>query len=207
MDGETDPFELSADELNVIAAGDVGGSVEDFGFPDNYFAYRTDVEVGSGGIDPVVTFQPIPPPNGSESEGPAEIAFAPPAFPAGLRDGLFVGFHGLFTAAGLANLDNPLIYVDLDTGEYFHFIENDEPGIGHPDGLLATTDALFVSDFTTSGGFVVPGAGRIYKIRAVAPPTPVPGLTPLALVLLGIFIAASGIAYEAHGRNRLHGSI
>jgi hypothetical protein len=167
----------------------VGASVEDFGFPDNYFAYRTDVEVGSGGIDPIVTFQPIPPPDGSESEGPVEIAFAPPGFPPGLREGLFVGFHGAFSVAGVANTDNPLVYVDLDTGEYFHFIENTEPGVGHPDGLLAITDALYVSDLSTIDG-VVTNAGRIYKIRSLVPPEPVPALTAPSLWILSVFLIA-----------------
>jgi hypothetical protein len=122
IDGPVAPFELGAGELNIIAAPDVGGSVEDFGFPDNYFAYRTNVEVGSGGIDPIVTFQPLPPPNGVESEGAAEIAFAPPGFPAGFNDGLFVAFHGAGETVGATNLDNPLVYVDLGTLEYFHFV-------------------------------------------------------------------------------------
>jgi glucose/arabinose dehydrogenase len=189
MDGDTDPFELSVDELNAIGLADVGASVEDFGFPDNYFAYRTDVEVGSGGIDPIVTFQPIPPPDGSESEGPVEIAFAPPGFPPGLREGLFVGFHGAFSVAGVANTDNPLVYVDLDTGEYFHFIENTEPGVGHPDGLLAITDALYVSDLSTIDG-VVTNTGRIYKIRSLVPPEPVPALTAPSLWILSVFLIA-----------------
>jgi glucose/arabinose dehydrogenase len=193
MDGDTDPFELSVDELNVIGFADVGGSVEDFGFPDNYFAYRTDVEVGSGGIDPIVTFQPIPPPDGSESEGPVEIAFAPPDFPPGLREGLFVGFHGAFSVAGTANTDNPLVYVDLDTGDYFHFIENTEPGVGHPDGLLATDDALYVSDLSTTDG-VVTNTGRIYKIRSLVLPEPVPALTTPSLWILSVFLIGVGVS-------------
>ncbi|MBW2543373.1 MAG: hypothetical protein JRF15_14905 [Deltaproteobacteria bacterium] len=202
MDGDTDPFELSVDELNVIGLADVGGSVEDFGFPDNYFAYRTDVEVGSGGIDPIVTFQPIPPPDGSESEGPVEIAFAPPGFPPGLREGLFVGFHGAFSIAGVANTDNPLVYVDLDTGEYFHFIENTEPGVGHPDGLLATADALYVSDLSTSDG-VVTNTGRIYKIRSISPPEPVPALTAPSLWILSLFLIAVGASMPRRFRRNV----
>lgn len=191
MDGDVDPFELSVDELNVIDAADIGGALEYFGFPDNYFEYRTNVEVGSGAIDPIVTFQPIPAPNGSESEGAVEIAFAPPNFPLSLQNGLFVGFHGAFASAGLDNTDNPLVFVDLATGEYFHFIENDEPDVGHPDGLLATTDALYVSDYGNTNGFAVPGTGRIYKIRAIAAPVPAlsrPAVATLCAVVL--FVSA-----------------
>jgi glucose/arabinose dehydrogenase len=194
MDGDTAPYELSVDELNTIAAADLAGAVEDFGFPSHYFAYRTDAEVGSGGIVPVVRFQPVPPPDGSESEGPAEIAFAPPGFPPGLRTGVFVGFHGAFSATGVANADNPVVYVDLDTGEYFHFIANTEPLVGHPDGLLASGDALFVSDF---GGFSA-GAGAIYRIRALPPA--VPGLAPFTGIALGTVLAAAGVARLTRAR-------
>jgi glucose/arabinose dehydrogenase len=202
IDGPTPPFEVGVDELNTIPLAQIGGAVEHFGFPDNYFAYRSDVEVGSGGIDPVVTFQPIPPPAGAESEGPAEIAFAPPGFPPGLREGIFVGFHGVFTSAGAANTDNPLVYVDLDTLEHFHFVSNTEPDVGHLDGLLATQDSLFVSDFTSQDGFVVPGAGRIYQIRSLAGPAPLPGLAPAAGAALALLIAGSGAIFAARAGRR-----
>jgi glucose/arabinose dehydrogenase len=198
IDGPVDPFEVSADELNLIALGDIGGAVEDFGFPDRYVEYRTGTLVGSGGIDPILAFQPIPPPNGSESEGPAEIRFAPPGFPPGLNTGLFVGFHGRFQEAGLANPDNPVVYVDLDTLEYFHFVSNAEPGIGHPDGLLATQDSLFVSDFTNVDGFINPGTGAIYQIKSLVTPPTVPafplGSGVFALAVLVVCLAATTYA-------------
>jgi glucose/arabinose dehydrogenase len=191
IDGATPPFRLGVDELNVIAAADVGGVVEDFGFPDNYFAYGTNVEVGSGGIDPILTFQPIPPPDGADSEGPVEIAFAPPQFPAGLNEGLFVGFHGAFSSAGVSNDANPLVHVDLQSPSHFHFIANTEAGVGHPDGLLATEDSLFVSDFTTVAGFTVPGAGRIYKIRSLAPQS-VPALRGFGVLAIALAMLTTG---------------
>ena len=196
IDGPVSPFEVSADELNRIPAAQIGGPVEDFGFPSNYITYRTGIEVGSGGVDPLVTFQPIPPPIGRESEGPAEISFAPPGFPIGLREGLFVGFHGLFTRAGLVNTDNPVVYVDLGTHAYFHFVENAQPTTGHPDGLLATTDSLFVSDFTTQDGFAVPGAGRIYQIRYLGSPPVVPVFAPLGLGILVTLVLVIGASRQ-----------
>ena len=75
LDNGNEP--TSADELNRIASADIGGAIEDFGYPFHYIEYRTGREVGSGGIDPLFAFQPIPAPGGSESEGPAEIAPAP----------------------------------------------------------------------------------------------------------------------------------
>lgn len=112
----------SADELNFIAADNIGREIEDFGFPNNYIAYRTGEFVGGEGVAPLVVFQPFPDPLiGNESEGPNDIVFAPPCFPKGLNDGIFVGFHGRFSRGGLNNEENPLVYVDLKPEKYFHF--------------------------------------------------------------------------------------
>src|SRR5438552_839834 len=95
IDGLVDANEpLSADELNVIPAADIGSApVRFFGFPANYTAYRTGTVVGGQGVQPLVAFQPQPDRfTGEESEGPNDIAFAPPAFPDGLNNGIFVGF-------------------------------------------------------------------------------------------------------------------
>ncbi len=166
IDGLADPTEpLSADELNRIAAADLGASVPSFGFPSDYIEYRTGTRVGSGGVQPLVAFQPVPPPDGSESEGASGIAFAPPGFPPGLTNGIFVGFHGQFWGAGPTNEENPVVYYDLATGQYFHFIENLQPGVGHLDSLLSTSDALFVADLAARGDTDAPGSGVIYKLR------------------------------------------
>jgi hypothetical protein len=175
IDGLVDPDEpLSADELNLIARDDIGGDVEDFGFPENYIRYRTGEFVGGQGIPPLVTFEPLPDPStGSESEGPSEISFGPPGFPAELRGGIFIGFHGRFNLGGIANEENPLVYVDLETLEYFHFVANDEPGVGHLDGLLAVGDSLFVADLAASGSVSTgAGSGAIYQVKYLGPPPP-----------------------------------
>ncbi len=161
---------LSADELNWIPAAQLdNGTVPDFGFPTNYTAYRTGEIVGGGGVQPLVTFQPLPDPfTGSESEGPDDIAFAPPGFPDGLNQGIFVGFHGRFNSGGIANEENPVVYVDLTTTNYFQFIGNDEPGIGHLDGLLPTDDSLFLADLTATGDTSTGGnTGAIYQIKSL----------------------------------------
>jgi glucose/arabinose dehydrogenase len=193
--GFEDPLDpvvpLMTDELNRIAAANIGGAVEDFGFPDNYIEYRTGNEIGSGGIDPEVAFQPIPIPAGVASQGPTEISFAPPAFPMGLRSGVFVGFHGSFSDVGLANTSNPVVYVDLSTGNYFHFVSNNETDVGHPDGLLATEDSLFVADFTTVSGLDGFGTGAIYQIRALPPE--VPAMGPRAIGVLAVLILGVGV--------------
>lgn len=164
----------SADELNVIAAADIGGAIEDFGFPQTYEEYRTGTKIGNTGIDPLVAFQPIPPPNGAEAEGANDIAFAPAGFPEALRNGIFVGMHGQFSGGGLSNEENPLVFVDLDDNSYFHFIGNDEAGVGHLDGLLSTNDSLFVADISPGGGLGSGdrNTGKIYQIQAIATPTP-----------------------------------
>ncbi len=180
IDGLVNPDEpFSADELNRIVGAQIGGPVEDFGFPDAFVPYRTGGQ-GGAGDDPLVAFQPIPDPlTGSESEGPAEIAFAPASFQPILGDGLFVGFHGRFNLGGLANEENPLVFYSLATDSYFHFFENDQPGIGHLDGLLSTPDALYVADLSSTGDlFNSRGTGVIYRIRAVPEPS--------AVVLIGL---------------------
>ncbi len=167
IDGLTDPNEpFSADELNVIAAADIGGAVESFGFPDTYVAYRTGQVVGNTGIQPLVAFQPI---DGAEGEGPNDIAFAPPRFPTALRDGVFVGMHGKYSLGGVSNEENPLVFADLRDNSYFHFIGNDEPMVGHLDGLMTTQDSLFVADISPDGGFggSSGNSGKIYQIKSL----------------------------------------
>lgn len=175
IDGINVPIEpTSADELNVIPAADVGGSIEDFGFPSTYVEYRTETVVGSTGIQPLVDFQPIPAPDGAEAEGPNDIAFSPSSFPDALQNGIFVGMHGQFSGGGISNEENPLVFVDLEDNSYFHFISNAEPGVGHLDGLLTTQDSLFVADLSPGGGLGSGNrnSGKIYQIQARAP---VPG--------------------------------
>jgi len=194
IDGSPDPNEpLSADELNRIQAAGVGGSVEGFGFASTYQQYRTGVNVGSTGIAPLVTFQPIPMPDGSESEGPNEIALAPAIFPQGLNGGLFVGFHGRFNLGGLANEENPLVYADPSTGEYFHFIPNDIDVIGHPDGLMTTADSLFVSDLSSGSMFTANATGKIYQIKYL----PEPGRLVLLMPAFLIFARRGGSRAKA----------
>ena len=156
----------------MIPLDQIGGEIEDFGFPDNYTEYRTGAFIGGQGIPPLIAYLPIPELlDGAEAEGPNDIAFAPPGFPPGLNDGMFVTFHGKFALAGPSNEENPLVYTDLATGEYFHFVSNELPGIGHLDGLLATEDKLYVSDISSQGGFGSSGSstGVVYLIRSKVP--------------------------------------
>lgn len=165
---------FSADELNYIARTNLGVTVPYFGFPSNYIAYRSNTVVGGAGEQPLVVFQPIPNPfTGAESEGPNHGVFAPPGFPDGLNQGVFIGFHGQFAWAGTTNEENPVVFADPATGAYFHFIRGQQPGIGHLDGLLSTRDSLFVADFVTTGdpGFGA-GAGVIYQIKSLVTPAP-----------------------------------
>jgi glucose/arabinose dehydrogenase len=163
---------LSVDTIHKIAAARIGKSVPDFGFPHEYIAYRTGIQVGSGAVPPLATFQPWPDPiTGSESEGPSEIAFAPASFPRGLNNGLFIGFHGRFDLGGLANEENPLVFWNRATGKYFDFIGNNEPNIGHLDGLLSTSNAIFIADLSSNDDLFSSegtGAGVIYEIQVVS---------------------------------------
>lgn len=186
IDGIRDPNEpTSADELNFIPADQIGGEIEDFGFPDNYDEYRTGNVIGGEGIQPLVAFQPIPMPDGEEGEGPNDIAFAPARFPSGLNNGVFVGMHGRFSSGGLSNEENPLVFVNLDDNSYFHFVSNDERQVGHLDGLLATDDSLFLADISPGGGFggSSRNSGAIYQIQSLVP-EPRPSLSCLIAFLL-----------------------
>ncbi|HMC72240.1 MAG TPA: hypothetical protein VKJ07_23985, partial [Mycobacteriales bacterium] len=177
IDGFQDPNEpLSADEINRIAAADLGRQpVPDFGFPNDYIDYHTGQRVGSGGVQPLVAFLPLPcascpdpgdpnGPDGAESEGPSGIVFAPPSFPPYVNNGIFVGFHGKFSAPPSGNEENPLVFWDLGTGKYFHFIESFQ--LGHGDQLLATDDSLFIADMASDGSVDTNGGtGVIYQIK------------------------------------------
>ncbi len=169
IDGLTNPIEPhSADELNVIALADIGGDIEDFGFPENYIEYRTGTFIGGGDIAPLVAFLPLPDPaTGAEAEGPNDVAFAPAGFPDGLNNGVFVGFHGQFSLGGLDNEENPLVYVDLATNEYFHIISPEEENVGHLDGLLSGDSSLYVADISPPGGLgnSAANSGVIYRIH------------------------------------------
>ncbi len=169
IDGLVDDREpLSVDELNVIPVEEIGaGAPHFFGFPDSYTEYRTGRVVGGAGIQPVVTFQPLAGMTAPESEGPALMAFAPPAFPSPVNDGVFVGFHGQ-PAYGIANEENPLVFYSVASGTYCHFVSNDEPNVGHLNGVLSTSDALFLADMASNGSLASAGAGTgvIYQIMS-----------------------------------------
>lgn len=197
IDGLVNSFiPLSADELNVLPANQLGGDVEDYGFPNNYYEYNTGNFVGGKGEPSAVVFQPWPDPQtGSKSEGAFEIAIAPPDFPAGLNHGVFVGFHG---NSGNANNDeNPLVYADPETGKYFHIVSSDAPNVGHLNGLEATQDSLFVADMSRSGSiFAGAGQGVIYQIKSLVAGLPgdVDGNLQVDLSDFGILKANFGAA-------------
>jgi len=205
------PEPKSPDELNRLAQAAIPPPAEDFGFPDDYVEYRTGTVVGGAAVQPEFAFQPFPDPQtGDESVGAVEIAFAPPDFPVGLDSGVFVGFHGNFNAAGLANTDNAVVYCDLGTGAYFHFISTHEPALGHPNGLLAAGDSLWLADLDADGNVLdAASSGAIYRIRALGHPVPaLPSAwhrAGLALVLAGIAAAALSSASRSRagsGRSR-----
>ncbi len=90
-------------------------------------------------------------------------------FPPALNNGFFVGFHGKWSLAGIANGENPVVFAKLTTTNYFQFIGNDEPNIGHLDGLLANDDSLFLADLTSTGNTDSSlNSGVIYQIKSLA---------------------------------------
>jgi Putative Ig domain len=187
----------STDELDEIPAAQIGGPTEFFGFPEmingqlDVSYAKTNPAPGQAvtvvnpgvGVQPLIPFEPLPDSNlaplGSRSQGASGFALSPPDFPAGLNDGVFVGFHGEYDSGGIANGKNPLVYADPGTGHYFDFVSNDEAGVGHFDGAVSTSNSLFLSDISP-GGSMDSGAGQgaIYQIEAIPSPTPTPTPTP-----------------------------
>ena len=171
---ETDPNPPQADELNVISAADLGNGVIDFGYPNCYIQYVTGTPVGSGCVQPLAAFQPI---NGSRTQGPFQLVFAPPGFPAGYNDGVYISFAGE-SASGVLNDDDGVVYYSFDTGQYIQFIPPSEAGIGKPLGLLATSDTLYLADWNYN------------YIEAITTATPEPGtFLTMLLPLAGLFAA------------------
>lgn len=155
---------LSADEIDVIPADEIGGDVEHFGFPTTYVDYATGETVGDEGIAPVIAF---PPTDGSENEGIAGIAPVPATFPEPFAGGYVAGFHGQFDATGDGNEENPLLFADLESGDRFELIANDNPGVGHLDSMVSTKDAIFVADLCATGSLQAAApCGVIYRITA-----------------------------------------
>jgi glucose/arabinose dehydrogenase len=169
---------FSADEFNRIPAASLGQTVYDFGFAETYIRYSDGVLVensppNADAVAPLIAFRPI---DGRKSEGAVEIAFAPASFGEDFSTGCFVAFHGIGGLSGTANTENPVVFADPSNGSYFHFVDNQL--LGHPNGLLATADSLFVSDLSWTGSVdgAVDGvppdmAGVIYQITAVPEPS------------------------------------
>lgn len=185
---------LSSDELNRIAAADLGVVIPDFGFPNTYVSAATGQTIANGVVvcdgicatpgvtPPRLAFRPI----GTErSEGAVEIALAPPGFPADFAGGVFSAFFGKF-AGGAANDENPVVFSDPATGTYFHFIPNQL--LGHPNGLMARGNSLFLTDLDYGGNLGGTTKGTIYQITNLdspPPPPPPPTEVPAPLPLLG----------------------
>jgi hypothetical protein len=194
---------LSADELNRIPAEDLGSSLPGFGFPHTYISYATGETIFEGGAvcpdicnhpagvtPPLLVFRPV---NGRKSEGAVELAMAPQGFGEDFAGGIFTSFFGKF-AGGPANDENPVVFANPHTGEYYHFINNGL--LGHPNGLLATQNSLFLTDLDFGGNLTGSTKGVIYQITPNTVPAEVPG--PLASLGIG-----SGMVWSRRLRARL----
>ncbi|MEI6368006.1 MAG: hypothetical protein WCH79_19610 [Planctomycetia bacterium] len=186
---------LSADTLHVISASLIGVNVPNFGFAGTYVDYGTGALVGptAGVTLPVADFRPI---GGEKSEGAVELAAAPSSFPDDLAGGFFVPFSGAWNAGGQANTENPVSWVDPATGQSFHFIENQL--MGHPNGVLATSSALFLSDLNFAGamvgtvdGIAADQGGVIYRIAPIAVPEPSSAMSCLMAIVCGLGVVCA----------------
>lgn len=173
-----------ADELNVLTALQLAGGSVNFGYPTCYIGYLTGASVGSGCQQPLVAFQPV---NGNRTEGAAGIALAPAGFPAPFNNGVFTGFYGY--DGGSVNDQNALVFYNLGTGQYVHFIESANPLTGAPINLYSSPNSLYVSDFLT---------GDVWQITA----TDVPEPGTAALVLGAILLCRLVRLPSSSGRSR-----
>jgi hypothetical protein len=177
---------LSADELNRIRAADLGTTLPDFGFPHTYISYATGETISDGkpicpsicnhpaGVSPpLLAFRPV---DGRKSEGAVELAFAPEGFGRDFAGGIFTSFFGKF-AGGPANDENPVVFANPHTGEYYHFINNGL--LGHPNGLLSTQNSLFLTDLDFGGDLTGSTRGVIYQITPNSQLMEVPGPWPV----------------------------
>ena len=160
IDGLDNPIvAFSADELNVIPAARIGTEMVDFGFAEAYINYASGDVIGDESH--AVAFRPIA---GSEAEGIAGIVFVPGSFPADLAGGILAGFHGQFDLTGIANEENPVRWVNVETSEQFHLISNDSVAIGHLDSMTATDDAIYIADFCNASMTSSEACGVIYRL-------------------------------------------
>lgn len=125
-----------------------------------------------------MAFLPV---DGRRSEGAAEIAIAPAGFGTEFAGGVFTAFFGMGVQAGPANEENPVVFADPATGEYFHVVNNQADG--HPYGMLSTANSLYMTDLAWTGrldasvtGVPANAAGALYRITPVPEPAAWAGL-------------------------------
>ena len=156
---------LSADELYRLPPDEIGGEIEDYGFPTAYVDYATGNPVGDQVIGPEVAYRPIAGPGGaSEAEGVASVAVVPAGFPDELQ-GVVAGFHGQYDDIGLANEENPLLLTMSVTGETIELFANADPVIGHIDGLTSTDTTLYATDLCRGLLTQAAPCGTVYAVR------------------------------------------
>jgi glucose/arabinose dehydrogenase len=173
IDGTPRDQSRSADELNRIQAQEIGQNVIDFGFPSNYIDSVTGSRTGpaSNAREPVLAFLPL---EGERSEGLTELALAPAGFGSAFSSSIFASFIGMTGRGGSRNEENPIVFANPSTGQYFHFIPNQL--LGNPYGLTATTDSLYISDISSTGNLNDKTKGVIYRVHSTTsiPPDPPP---------------------------------
>ncbi|MEM1210236.1 MAG: hypothetical protein AAGI54_13310 [Planctomycetota bacterium] len=176
----------SREELNVVAAGDLGTVVPDFGFADDYTLLDGTV-VNPGGASIAQPLSTLVTADDDLAISPVDIAFASDPFADILGEGLFLGFHGSFNSTGLDNETNPVGFYDLVSGEFIEFLGSDLPGIGHPDGLLIDGDDLYITDLNNDSLFGGAGNGAIYRVTALpGAVVPSPSAAAMGLIMGGL---------------------
>ena len=136
---------------------DRAGTDEFFGFPEMIngqleFSYVKTIDepghpetvVNPGvGVQPLIAFEPLADPvltaQVPRARGRRGSRCRRPISRPGSTTASSSGSTASGTEGGIANDENPLVFADPSTGQYFDFVSNDEPGVGHFDGAVSTS--------------------------------------------------------------------
>jgi len=175
---ENGPTLVSADELNILQAAQLGGPAVDMGYPSNYIDYSTGLPVAANGQNSAVAFT-----GAQQRLGIAGVVEGPTGFPADLSDGYFVSFHGNFFQTGVGNQWNPVVFYTPATDSFFDFLLPGQAGLGSIDSLAASPGWLYMADLAADSPFA-PASGNIYAFTVTAVPEPATWMTGFSLLAL-----------------------
>jgi hypothetical protein len=191
----------SLDTLNLIPGAATANLPLDFGYPSSYVDRDgTQVNFYPGRQTPVAIFDGAHPPSGISN-----VVVSPSGFPSPFNGGIFFSFHGEYFEANTENGDNPVLYFDPITQTTRTFVAPGQAGVGNLDGLLASGNSLFMTDFQVGPGVFAPGTGAVYEISLTN--EAVPESSPGVMVTGGVALLLFGIHWTRRNRIGKSGAV